>query len=205
MVTKGKRETAYELDDLESLIYEVAEIRSGIIEAEAEMSDRIAGLPRAHRSSAMNLLHYIALRQRDIRKLQERLASLGLSSLGRTESHVLASLDAVLGVLYRLAGREEEMASLPGAEVGFAGGRALLEEHTKALLGPTPEGRDVRIMVTMPSDAAHNYRLVREMLANGMDVMRINCGYDDEKNWTRIIGNLRRAAKKLGKGDQNAR
>jgi pyruvate kinase len=97
------------------------------------------------------------------------------------------------------------MASLPGAEVGFAGGRALLEEHTKALLGPTPEGRDVRIMVTMPSDAAHNYRLVREMLANGMDVMRINCAYDDEKNWTRMIGNLRRAAKKLGKGGQNAR
>jgi hypothetical protein len=44
MVTKGKRETAYESDDLESLIYEVAEIRSGIIEAEAEMSDRKVSL-----------------------------------------------------------------------------------------------------------------------------------------------------------------
>ena len=38
----------------------------------------------------------------DLRPLQEQLAWLGLSSLGRSESHVLANLDKVLGLLHRL-------------------------------------------------------------------------------------------------------
>jgi hypothetical protein len=39
------------------------------------------------------LIHYLALRRHDIRRLQEQLAALGLSSLGRMESHVLAGGD----------------------------------------------------------------------------------------------------------------
>ena len=48
-----------------------------------------------YRESARNLLHYLALRRRDLRPLQLRLAKLGLSSLGRAESHVLSAVDAV--------------------------------------------------------------------------------------------------------------
>ncbi|HWP43927.1 MAG TPA: pyruvate kinase, partial [Blastocatellia bacterium] len=199
MATKSKRETVYELAELDNLIYELNDIRSDVLKAEAELGDKVAALPRAHRSSAMNLLHYIALRQRDIRKLQEKLASLGLSSLGRTESHVLASLDAVLRVLQKLKGSERRMPPLRDVKPGFAEGRALLEEHTEALLGSKPAGRDVRIMVTMPSQAARDYRLVRELLRNGMDLMRINCAYDDADSRARMISNLRRASKKTGK------
>jgi hypothetical protein len=45
------------------------------------------------------LRHDLALRRHDLRPMQLRLAALGLSSLGRAESHVLATVDAVLGVL----------------------------------------------------------------------------------------------------------
>lgn len=47
---------------------------------------------RAHpyfRESAKNLLHYIALRQHDVRELQKNLAGMGLSSLGRAECVML--------------------------------------------------------------------------------------------------------------------
>ena len=43
----------------------------------------------------------------DIRELQKSLARLGLSSLGRAETHVLAAIDAVLGILQRLGGRAD--------------------------------------------------------------------------------------------------
>ncbi len=46
--------------------------------------------------------------------------------------------------------------------INFAEGRRLLAEHTERLLGPAPSGRGVRIMVTMPSEAADDDTLVRD-------------------------------------------
>jgi pyruvate kinase len=48
-------------------------------------------------------------------------------------------------------------------------------------------------MVTMPSEAATEYQLVRELLSAGMNCMRINCAHDDEKTWAGMIENLKRA------------
>ncbi|MEP2117449.1 MAG: pyruvate kinase, partial [Bauldia litoralis] len=49
--------------------------------------------------SALNVAHYMAVRRRDLRLLQRRLMALGVSSLGRLEGRVLASLDSVAGAL----------------------------------------------------------------------------------------------------------
>ena len=59
---------------------------------ESEMSAAIEAVPLAERESARNLVHYVALRQRDLRDLQANLAENGLSSLGRSESCVMGSL-----------------------------------------------------------------------------------------------------------------
>lgn len=150
------------------------------------------------RQSARNLMHYLALRQCDRRSLQMRLASLGLSSLGRAEAHVLATLDAVLSVLRRL--RDEKVALAPReARISFVRGQALLHKHTEAVLGPEPCGRKVRVMVTMPTEAADNYSLVYKLLAAGMDCMRINCAHDDSEQWLQMIRHLRRAEKEIGR------
>ena len=47
--------------------------------------------------NAENLAHYLALRHRDLRKLQMDLADYGLSSLGRSEGRVLPNIDSVIG------------------------------------------------------------------------------------------------------------
>jgi pyruvate kinase len=44
------------------------------------------------RESARNLVHYVALRQHDLRDLQIRLSQLGLSSLSHSESCVMCSV-----------------------------------------------------------------------------------------------------------------
>ena len=53
----------------------------------------------SRRASAANLLHYVALRRQDIRSLQEKLEQMGISSLGRSEGHVLYNIDAVIRIL----------------------------------------------------------------------------------------------------------
>ncbi|MFN4258872.1 MAG: pyruvate kinase [Gemmataceae bacterium] len=184
---------------LNALIDKMLTIRADMLQLEEAWSERIQQLHPSYRTSARNLLHYIALRRHDLRPLQEKLAALGLSSLGRAEAHVRASLEAVLRVLHHLAERPWTLPNHAPPPLTYQEGRALLERHTKALLGPSPNGRTVRIMVTMPSEAADDAGLVRDMLASGMDCARLNCAHDDPAAWGRMIHNLHRAEEALGK------
>ncbi len=181
---------------LEHLIERLSAIRAEMAAMEQEFCPAIDYLHDAHRSSATNLLHYLALRRHDLRQLQADLASFGLSSLGRSESQVAANLDAVLNALCCIARRPvKDFEQDPS---GFIAGKLLLEENTTALLGPAPQGRRVRIMVTMPTEAASVYPLVRDLLKSGMNCMRINAAHDNEDAWARMVENLRRAERELG-------
>ncbi|WP_084615928.1 pyruvate kinase [Solimonas flava] len=180
------------IDALRALSDELSSLREQMLAAETELQARLDELDPGFRESARNLVHYLALRRQDIRPLQQRLASLGLSSLGRAESHVLGSLQTVLGVLHDLTGARVRPSDRRPA-IDRAQGQQLLADHTQALMGPAPAQRDVRIMVTMPSEAADDYGLVHRLLRQGMDCMRINCAHDDAEHWARMIANLRRA------------
>jgi pyruvate kinase len=182
---------------LKQLIRELSTVRADMLRLESEDD---VGLRETYRDSARNLLHYLALRRRDLRQAQQQLAALGLSSLGRSESHVMQNLEAVLGVLHRLAGFDGRTPNPSRSSVSLAEGQRLLGEHTRTLLGRVPGRRRVRIMVTMPSKAADDYDLVRDLLAHGMDCMRINCAHDDPAAWSRMIDNLRRAMKGTRRG-----
>ena len=174
-------------------------LRSELLAASSP-DGRLRTVHEDYRDSAVNLLHYLALRRRDLRPLQMELAALGLSSLGRAESHVLASVNAVLGVLGQLTGdTEDPEIPAPPAVVNFARGEQLLAAHTDALLGPQPPDRSVRIMVTMPGAAADGPALVHELLQAGMNCMRINCAHDTPEIWSRLIDHLRRAEVALGR------
>ena len=183
---------------LQLLIDELTELRAEMLRQEAALEDRMGEICEAHRESARNLVHYVALRRHDIRDLQEKLTANGLSSLGRAEADVLGAVDAVLRVLRRLVG-EPAPAGLSKTDEGSSRrGWELLENNTNALLGPPPKHRNVRIMVTMPSEAAQDFGLVRDLLLNGMDVMRVNCAHDGPTAWAAMISNLERARIETG-------
>jgi pyruvate kinase len=182
---------------IDALIREVGALRDSALALEREHAAALAVLPEERRASARNLLHYLAVRQHDLRELQEDLAELGLSSLGRLEPHALASIDAVLAALRRFAGRAD--ASEAAAPADFGTGARVLAARTEHLLGPVPKDRRVRVMVTMPSEAAERPALVRDLLAAGMDVMRINCAHDGPDAWRRMVANLRAAELEIGR------
>ncbi len=155
----------------------------------------------AHVLGVSNLDHYLALRSSDLRPLQTVLTSFGLSSLGRSESRVLSTIEAVLRAVRALSGMPEclptigeRSAMMPGADDRESGGPDPLERNAAALLGPQPSMRQTRIMVTMPADAADDPAFVRALVERGMDVARINCAHDDVETWRAIARHVREAA-----------
>src|SRR5215475_6902854 len=179
------------------LIPHVAELYERALALEKNYIEALQKVDAAYRDSARNLLHYLAVRQVDIRQLQTGLASIGLSSLGRMEAHTLSTLSEVLFALHRIA--DQNWAPEAKSPVDFNTGQMSLNRRAEALLGVPAGKRSVRIMVTMPSEAATDPALVRDLLAAGMDVMRINCAHDSTDAWAAMVNNLRRAQRELGR------
>ena len=182
----------------ERLIPALEQLRREALALERTHRQQVDSADPQYRDSARNLLHYLALRQSDIRTLQNDLALLGLSRLGRSEAHVMGSLDAVLTALQALAGTPPEADPLEGA-IPIGAGSSCLNAHADTLLGRPDGKRAPRIMVTMPAEASCNPHLLEELLMAGMDVMRINCAHDSPEEWLAMIRNLRGAQRVTGR------
>jgi pyruvate kinase len=164
---------------------------------ETRFADELAKVHPDLRASARNLLAYMAMRQRDIRDLQQQLSELGLSSLGRAERDVLGSIHAVRGALCRFV--DDDNRCPDGQMRSFEQSAQRSKMHVDDLLGQTLHDRDARIMVTLPSEAADDAELVYELIVAGMDIARINSAHDDESVWLRLVDNFRRASAKAGR------
>ncbi|WP_313951633.1 pyruvate kinase [Accumulibacter sp.] len=177
----------------------VERLRKDAVAVEQEFGDRLRLTAPAFSASARNLAHYLAVRRVDIRILQRELGRLGLSSLGRMEAHVMATLDSVADALCLLGAgtRAVQVGSVP--PILFREGCAVLAEHANAILGTVPADRATRIMVTMPSEAASDPSFVSGLLEQGMGIMRINCAHDDADAWARMVEHLRQAEKTVGR------
>ena len=184
--------------DINALIEQVDSITARAGELEARFEGALSAVNPKFYDSARNLVHYVALRHVDIRELQEQLSFLGLSSLGRAEKNVMASLRAVRNVLQKIStGKDCDLNEIcRDIEKSNHDFRA----HINDLLGPPTGDRDVRIMVTLPEEAADDFELVKNLVASGMDVARINCAHDDKTVWLRMIENINRAEKEAGRG-----
>lgn len=70
-------------------------LRTDMLDLEERLSSRTQKLAPGQRHSARNLIHYLALRAHDLRKLQKNLAEIGVSSLGRSEGQAGAKNEQV--------------------------------------------------------------------------------------------------------------
>ncbi|MFZ0248724.1 MAG: pyruvate kinase [Acidimicrobiales bacterium] len=171
-----------------ALARDLDRLEDAMLQMERARSDEVSSAHPDHRADAVNLVHYLAFRHGDVRTVQRRLSARGLSSLGRCEPHVLATVEKVRELLIGGAVR-----SVPSS-LSFEAGRAALDHNTDALFGARPEGRVTRVMVTLPLQAAADGALVRHLVASGMDVARINGAHDDPAVWTAMAHNVRIAS-----------
>lgn len=180
------------------LISQVESLRLSIQQKADAGKALLQELPPDRYPSAQNLLHYLAMRSQDIRPLQVQLERLGLSSLGRAEAHVMATINAVLHNLYLVSGQKTVEPGSGDVYRAFESGADQLELNTVKLLGQHPQNRREHIIVTMSSEAAQDYLMVHTLLLSGMNCMRINCVHDDPETWARMIEHLRNAETATG-------
>ena len=151
---------------------------------------------------ARNLACYLALRRRDLRPLQTALMCRGLSSLGRSESRVVPTLDAIITSLAAML-RVGDV-DVPGypSEASFFYGAETIARQADAILGPGQHGRDTRIMVTLPTEAAQDPSLLQALVEHGVESVRINCAHDSQAVWEAMIANVRRAEHVTGRTER---
>lgn len=172
-------------------------LEQACVELETRCQTDLDLIHPSFRESARNLLHYLAVRQHDIRDLQRELAFLGLSSFGLLEMHVQSSLNTVSRRLDDM--RAATCGTAQPAPMTPQTGLALLQEHTRDLLGAMQGNRDVRVMVTLPSEALTDSGLIPALVEAGMEIARINCAHDDVAAWRHLIEQVRQAALAQGR------
>ena len=152
----------------------------------------IQGLHPEQKDSAKNLIHYLTLRNEDIRELQDLLHVYGLSSLASSESHIHRQLQAIserLGHEYKED--EIDICTYPFSKLKMG-------EKSRLLFGQKMETYIPYVMVTFDSCFANDYAMIKNLLQNGMNVARINCAHDDEATWSKMINELKKACTATG-------
>jgi pyruvate kinase len=184
---------------LEQIVGQLVNLCRSMEDIESSDGSVLCSVPPDHRISACNLLHYVALRQHDIRELQVQLAGLGLSSLGRCEASVMDSVQRVLEIVRSRSGVEVPALHMAAVPLSHRLGQELVMRNCERLLGDRSSTEGCTIMVTMPTEAADDDVLIQDLLRAGMTIARINCAHDDEEIWLRMIRKIRQAVATTGR------
>lgn len=182
------------------LLEDVKDIRREVTEDSQKILSKwhTNSVRKDYEDSLKNLAYYMSFRRNDHRNLQNQLIPWGVSSLGRLESNVLANLDAVIKTLGYITGEHQddsEYFKYPASEDR----NSPLTRNSEVLLGVPDDNRNTHILVTMPTEAAKNYSLVKDLLVSGMNSARINCAHDNENVWLQMIENIKKASEETGR------
>jgi pyruvate kinase len=179
--------------------YHIQNIKQQLIELEKKMlfetEKRKSLFDNIHPQqlpAARNLVHYLTLRNEDIRELQDALHIHGLSSLASSESHIHRQLQSVLQRL----GNDYFPDELDKCTYAF--NLEQIVQKSEILFGKKNDPVIPSIMVTFDSSFADDYTLIKNLLKNGMNVARINCAHDDEATWSGMVHHLKRACRYTG-------
>jgi pyruvate kinase len=166
-------------------------------ENESNFIETINKIDPVYKKSAINFLHYLAFREKDLRDLQLKLGELGFSKLANAESNVINSVYSVRNLLRRLNKQKKE--PKPKGILTKKKAAKLLREHTNLLLGKKLKDAKTRIMVTLPKEAAEDKNIIPDLINAGMSAARINCAHDNIDVWYKIIDQISAVRKKTGR------
>jgi pyruvate kinase len=182
------------MKNINALIKSLTEIREAILEGEKEFRTTIDNVHPNYRYSATNFIRYLKLRTFDLRKIQELLSTLGLSSISHSERHVLANVENILHFLHLSQGKDFNGSfGLGEHPVNFLESQKVLKKNTKRLFKSKEKSRNTSIMVTLSSSDI-SYENIKALILAGMDIARINCSHDNQQLWSEMVENVRSAA-----------
>ena len=174
-------------DSIYQIQQQVMELENKMLREVEKRQMIIKELPEIQRLAAQNLVHYLTIRNEDIRQLQDQLHVNGLSALTNAESHIHSQMQSIR---QRLNGNDTLKET---EQCTYEFSRKDQQQKSKILFGEKMDDAIPYIMVTFDSPFADNYGLIKNLLLNGMNVARINCAHDDEATWARMIHHVKRA------------
>lgn len=185
--------------DIDQLIFNLMKIREAILSCEEEYEPVIQSVHSNYRYSVRNFIRYLKLRTFELRKIQEELSAMGLSSIGHSERYVLANIENILYFLHLYQGKKfRGKYDLGEHPVNYFQSNTVLESNTTRLLGKSNQSLNTRIMVTLPSESATDYKMVKSLIDQGIEVARINCSHDRPEDWRKMIGHVHQACREVG-------
>jgi pyruvate kinase len=179
-------------ESLDFIKKELISLEKSMAAEVAKKSGLINSLHKDQKEAAKNMVEYLAVRNRDLRVLQDELHVHGLSSLASSESHIRRQVQAILERLGETIAEE----NLDFCDFAFS--KSKIDEKSKLLFGVKTIPSIPSLMVTFDSGFADSYALIKSLLENGMNVARINCAHDDEAVWSRMINKLKKASRQTG-------
>lgn len=212
MSAKGNYQKSNGNEEFELVGRELDAVYVSTIERAQKARDRFSfteNKNNENKCSHDNLLCYLALREHDISDLQVRLDEQGLSSLGMIEGHVLESIEHILkffGILpikknsnykHNKNNKNTTASNSDLCRINYSNATQLLSKRSQLLFGSPSKGRRTNIMVTLDSSDIYRYELIGQLLENGMDIARINCAHNTDREWKLIIESIRFAQEQL--------
>lgn len=179
--------------NLELLQSEMLLLEEKLFQATSARKELINSLHATQQKSAANLIQYLALRNEDVRSMQDDLHQAGLSSLTNAESHIMKQVQSV---------RQRLGASIEKQEVSdcdYVTAQNLLNKRASDLFGFKKDAAIPHIMVTLDTSFEKDVNLIKKLLDGGMNVARINCAHGNEKDWKALIAAVRKASDKSGR------
>ncbi|KAG6383235.1 hypothetical protein SASPL_157018 [Salvia splendens] len=161
-----------------------------ILAMEQWNASRLNMCHRNYSASAINVLHYLALKSLDTEQIKEELSSIGLMNLETINTHVLSSLVGCIEML--INSRPESLLGLQVSSEGFPVHQSLVDKNVdlgmtamvkKAssnrdiLLGKLPNQKMAHVMVTVGQEAAENDTDITDLVNSGATIFRINCAH----------------------------
>lgn len=130
-----------------------------------------------HHDSIRNLRAYLNLRQYDCADLQDDLTKTGLSSLGRSQSHIESTLHASIILLAKALGHD---ITLPTPPLGYNKAHRIMEKNRRIF---SRSNDKTKIMITVPSNFHETSEWFKTLAGAGVDLFRINTAHDSPSVW----------------------
>ncbi len=182
-----------------AILKELKTIRQFLLQKEKDFGNDLQILHPNYIESGKNFIHYLSLRTFKLKKLQQQLSNIGLSSIGSSEAYNLANIDNLIALLTAYNAKSiKRKKRLDKHPLSFFSSRKILDKNTIDLIGKPGKGLNTQVMITLPSDASTDETLILDLLNAGMNIARINCSHDGPEVWKAMIEKIKAARKDTG-------
>jgi len=155
------------------------------------------------RDSYLNLHQYLKLRNFDLTKLQDNLASLGLSSLGASQSNIIYTVNQEIEILSKLLNQKSSNSKNDNDYISYFQAQKKMFKNSE-IFGKVLKSDifKTKVMITLPSNASDNPDMIKEFAKSGANIFRINTAHDSAEAWDKMAKTIKEINEKRDRDNQ---